>query len=70
MGEQKTINVQGKVIKTDASTRKFRTHYFITIKAEHFNRTIDLQVDRPYTIGAPVTKKMKIGYWGLLYSDD
>ena len=70
LGEQKTINVQGSVIKTDASTRKFRAHYFVTIKAKQLNRTIDLQVDRPYTIGEPFTKKMKIGYWGLLYSDD
>lgn len=69
-GEQKTIKVQGSVIKTDVSTRKFRTHYFITIKAEQFNRTIDLQVGRPYTIGEPFSQKMKIGYWGLLYSDD
>jgi len=70
LGEQKTINVQGSVIKTHASTRTIRTHYFITIKAERLNRTIDLQVVRPYAIGETFSEKMKTGYWGLLYSDD
>lgn len=70
MGEQKTINLQGSVIKTHASTRTIRTQYFITIKAEQLNRTIDLHVARPYAIGETYSEKMKIGYWGLLYSDD
>ena len=70
LGKRQTIVVQGRVIKTHSSTKKFRTSYFITLKDEQLNRNIDLQVGRSYAIGETFTKKMNIGYWGLLYTDN
>ena len=69
LGESKTIDLNAKIVDYYTLTSKGRTRHYIKIQDTKLNRIVDLKVERPYQIGDTLTKNMKIGYWGLLYSE-
>ncbi len=68
-GDSKTINLNAKIIDYYTLRRIGRTRYYIKIQDQQLNRIIDLKVQGPYQVGQIFNKKMKIGKWGLLYSE-
>ena len=69
-GVNKPINLNAEIISYYWSTNS-RGHVsqYIKIKDNQLDRIVELKVDKPYEIGQPFTKPMKIGKWGLLYSE-
>lgn len=72
LGESKTITLNAPVIGyriTGEGLRRGITKHYIKIKDQQLDRTIELKVDRAYQVGESFNKTMKIGKWGLLYSE-
>lgn len=72
IGRSKTVDINAIVIDykiTGEGVKKGITKHYIKIKDEQINRIIELKVDKAYKIGQPFTKTMKVGIWGLLYSE-
>jgi hypothetical protein len=51
-------------------TKNGRLRHYITIKSPSKDKIIDLEVDKTYQEGEIFRKKMKIGNWGILYSEE
>lgn len=70
LGESKKIELSATILKYNATKRRGRTNHYIQIKDQTSDRIIDLKVYRPYTVGETFQKPIKIGKWGLLYSEN
>ena len=51
-------------------TKNGRLRHYISIKSPSKDKIIDLEVDKTYQEGEIFRKKMKIGNWGILYSEE
>ena len=69
IGDSRTINLNAEIVDYYTLTSKGRTRHYIKIQDKQVDRIIDLKVQHPYEIGAAFNKTMKIGKWGLLYSE-
>ena len=73
LGDSRNITINAKIIDYRIEGEGFRrgiTKHYIKIKDQQFDRIIELKVDRQYEIGEAFNKTMKIGKWGLLYSEN
>jgi hypothetical protein len=68
-GDNKTVVINAKIIDSYSTSSKIGKTYHIIIKDQKINRLVDLKVDKKYQIGIRFNKTMKIGKWGLLYSE-
>jgi hypothetical protein len=68
-GNCKTINLNAIVTDYHSTNNRGRTSYYIKIKDSQLDRIVELKVNRPFQIGQTFTKAMKIGRWGLLFSE-
>lgn len=68
-GDSKTINLNAKIVDYYILRRKGRTRHYIKIQDHQLDKIIDLKVQGPYQVGQIFNKTMKIGKWGLLYSE-
>ena len=68
IGNEKTLNINAKIIDYYSRASKGRTRHYIKIKDKQLDRIVELKVNHPYKIGEDFTKSINIGYWGLLYS--
>ena len=66
-GEPKTIYLNGTVA---SYYRKYKTNdYYVTVYDPQFKENIPYKVYRKYKVGDPFKKTMKIGSFGILYSE-
>ena len=68
-GDNKTINLNAKIVDYYTTRNKGRISHYIKIQDSQLERIVELKVDRPFQIGQPFIKTIKIGKWGLLYSE-
>jgi hypothetical protein len=68
-GNCKTINLDAIVTDYYSTNNRGRTSYYIKINDRQLDRIVKLKVSRPFEIGQPFRKTMKIGCWGLLFSE-
>ena len=69
IGNSRTINLNAKIVNYYTLTSKGRTRHYIKIQDQQLARIIDLKVQGQYQVGQTFNKTMKIGKWGLLYSE-
>ena len=69
MGEIRKINLNATIVDYYTSTSRGQTRHYIKIQDQQLDRIIELKVQSPYQIGETFEKTMKIGKWGLLYSE-
>jgi hypothetical protein len=70
IGDIKTINLNSKIIDYYTLTNNNgQIRHYIKIQDNRFDRIIDLKVKGPYQVGQTFNKTMRIGKWGLLYSE-
>lgn len=69
LNDNKTINLNAKILDYYTSTGKGGTRHYIKIQDQRLDRIINLKVEHPYQVGKVFSKTMKIGRWGLLYSE-
>jgi hypothetical protein len=69
-GDSQTITLNAKIVDYYILKSKSRTRHYIKIQDEQIGRIIELKVQEPYQIGHTFNKTMKIGRWGLLYSEN
>lgn len=70
MGENKPINLNAKILHYyTLNNNKGRTRHYIKIYEPQLDRIIDLKVQGQYEVGQTFKKTMKIGSWGLLFSE-
>lgn len=69
IGESRTINLNAKVVDYYTLTNREQTRHYIKIQDQQLDRIVDLKVFEPYLIGQQFKKTMRIGKWGLLYSE-
>jgi len=69
IGSSRTINLNAKIVDYYTLTSKGRTKHYIKIQDQQLERIIDLKVQEPYQVGQSFNRTMKIGKWGLLYSE-
>lgn len=69
-GDIKTINLHATVIEYHTTRNRGRLSHYIKIQDENLNRIVELKVHRPFQVGQQFDKVMKIGQWGLLYSEN
>ena len=69
LGESKTIVLNATIIDYHTVESKGTIRHYIKIQDPQLNRIVQLKVNRPYIVGQPFEKTMKIGHWGLLYSE-
>ena len=70
MGDGRTINLNATIVDYYTSTSRGQTRHYIKIQDQQLDRKIELKVQGPYQVGEKFDKKMKIGKWGLLYSEE
>jgi hypothetical protein len=68
-GDVKSINLNAKIIDYHTTRNRGRTSHYIKIQDDQLRGIVELKVDRPFQIGQSFIKSMKIGRWGLLYSE-
>jgi hypothetical protein len=69
LGESKTIDLKAVIVDYYQTENRGRTSHYIKIKDEQLKNSIELKVERSYKVGQIFNKTLKIGYWGLLYSN-
>lgn len=70
LGENKTINLNAKILDYyTLNNNQGRTRHYIKIYDKQLDRIIELKVQGRYEIGQAFKKTMKIGNWGLLFSE-
>jgi hypothetical protein len=69
IGNSRTINLNAKIVDYYTLTSKGRTKHYIKIQDQQLHRVIELKVQGKYRVGKTFKKTMKIGKWGLLYSE-
>jgi|SRR5690554_262932 len=69
IGDSRTINLNAKVVDYYTLTNRGQTRHYIKIQDQQLDRIVKLKVFEPYLIGQQFNKAMKIGKWGLLYSE-
>jgi hypothetical protein len=70
VGISKNINLNAKIVDYYTLKSKGQVRHYIKIQDQQLDRIIDLKVQGPYQIGQTFNKSMKIGKWGLLYSEN
>ena len=68
MGDGRIINLNATVVNYYTSSSGKIKHY-IKIKDKQLDRIIELKVKESYKVGETFVKTMKIGKWGLIYSE-
>ncbi len=68
-GDNRTINLNAVIVGYYSTSNKGRINHYIKIQDPQLERVVELKVHRQFEIGQPFTKSMKIGKWGLLYSE-
>lgn len=69
LGDNKTINLNAKIVDYYTLKNKGRTRHYIKIQDQQLDRIIDIKVQGSYQVGQTFNKTMQIGKWGLLYSE-
>ncbi|WP_284652400.1 hypothetical protein [Flavobacterium terrisoli] len=69
LGENETIVLNAKIVDYYSMESSGTIRHYIKIQDPKLNRSVKLKVNKPYLIGEKFNKKMKVGYWGLLYSE-
>jgi len=68
-GDNRTINLNAIIVDYHSTNNRGRINHYIRIQDSQLNRVVELKVKRQFAIGQPFTESMKIGKWGLLYSE-
>lgn len=68
-GESRAIHLNAKVVGYYTLRNKGRKRHYIKIQDQQIDRIIELKVQDSYEIGQTFNKTMKIGKWGLIYSE-
>ena len=69
IGDSNTINLNAQIVDYYTTKGRGGIKHYIKIQDQQIDRIIDLKVQRQYQVGEPFNKTMKIGKWGLLYSE-
>lgn len=69
LGENETIILNAKIVDYYSRESSGTTRHYIEVQDPKLKRIVKLKVNKPFLIGEKFNKKMKIGYWGLLYSE-
>lgn len=69
VGDSKTITLDATIVDYYSRKSKGRTRHYIKIEDKQLKRIVELKVDKPYQAGEAFSRTIKIGYWGLLYSN-
>ena len=68
LGDNKTVNINAKIIDYYIIQSKGQKRHYIKIQDQELNRIIELKVQKPYQVGQTFKKTMNIGRWGLVFS--
>ncbi len=69
LGDSKTVSLNANIVDYYTTKNRGRTNYYIEIQDQQLDRIIKLKVYEPYQVGQQFNKTMKVGKWGLLYSE-
>lgn len=69
LGDKTKITLNARILDYYTLSGKGPVKHYIKIEEPQLNRVVDLKVDGPYIVGQRFYKTMKIGKWGLLYSE-
>ena len=71
LGSPKPVMISQPILKfSEETTKNGRERYYIDFTAPQTDNIIHLEVYKKYNEGDLFTKKMYIGYWGILFSKD
>jgi hypothetical protein len=69
-GDAKTLELHGTIVDYYTTRNRGRISHYIKIQDSQLDRILEMKVKHPFEMGQPINMKMKIGRWGLLYSEN